>query len=82
MPLQKYQCTACKHEFEKLIRTNNIKIECPECSAKKVQKLMPSNYSPFSETEKRSALKRIGQAQGIDRKVEKTWNPKKHQEHY
>jgi hypothetical protein len=49
---------------------------------KKIQKLMPSNYSPFSETEKRSALKRIAQAQGRDREVEKTWDPKKHQEHY
>ena len=43
---------------------------------------MPSSYSPFSEMEKRSALNKIAKTQGVGREVEKTWDPKKHQEHY
>jgi|TARA_B110000438_G_scaffold294975_1_gene337212 putative FmdB family regulatory protein len=82
MPLQKYQCVTCKYKFEKLVRANNVKIECPECSAKQVKQLMPSSYSPFSEMEKRSALNKIAKTQGVGREVEKTWDPKKHQEHY
>ena len=81
MPLQKYQCAVCKKVFEKLIRMNTVKIECPKCSGIQVKKLMPSNSSPFSEMEKMSALNKIAKTKGIGRDVERTWDPKKHQDH-
>jgi putative FmdB family regulatory protein len=82
MPLQKFECLSCKSVFEKLIREKKQAIACPACEKSKLRQLPPATYIPLNEDEKRSYLKKTGEAQGIGRKVDKTWDPKKHQEHY
>jgi len=82
MPLQKFECTSCKNIFEKLIRENKQKIVCPDCNKSNLKQLLPDTYIPLDEKQRRSYLKKAGEAQGIGRKVDKTWDPKKYQEHY
>ena len=41
MPIYEYKCQKCKHEFEKLVLTNNDQhIECPECKSNRADKLL------------------------------------------
>tara|TARA_Y100001970_G_scaffold140787_1_gene173425 strand:- start:22297 stop:22551 length:255 start_codon:yes stop_codon:yes gene_type:complete len=82
MPLQKFECLSCKNVFEKLIRENKQVITCPDCEKSKLRQLLPETYIPLNENEKRSHLKKTGEAQGIGRKVDKPWDPKKYQDHY
>ncbi len=37
MPLYEYQCTACDHQFELLVR-ESTKFECPKCAATELSK--------------------------------------------
>ena len=42
MPIYEYQCLECGEKFEKLVRSTNspVKIECPKCGGRKVEKLL------------------------------------------
>jgi len=41
MPIYEYQCKKCEHCFERLrFAGDKEQIECPECGAKQVKKLM------------------------------------------
>lgn len=35
MPIFEYECSVCEHEFEKLVKLNEIKkrVRCPECKS-------------------------------------------------
>jgi putative FmdB family regulatory protein len=37
MPLYEYQCRACDHQFELLVR-ESTKLECPKCAATELSK--------------------------------------------
>ena len=82
MPLQKFECKLCNTIFEKLIRDSKQKIVCPDCNKSKLKKLLPDTYIPLDENQRRTYLKKAGEAQGIGREVDKTWDPKKYQDHY
>jgi putative FmdB family regulatory protein len=41
MPIYEYQCSTCKHEFEKLVFAGDTPdITCPECNSRDVTKKM------------------------------------------
>ena len=42
MPIYEYRCSACGERFEKLVRGSSGKqeIQCPSCSADKVERLV------------------------------------------
>jgi putative FmdB family regulatory protein len=40
MPLYEYQCRACKHEFEALVRTQDPAPACPSCKSGDLEKLL------------------------------------------
>ena len=82
MPLQKFECLSCKNVFEKLIREQKKDVTCPDCEKSNLRQLLPTTYIPLNENEKRAYLKKAGQAQGIGREVDKSWDPKKYQDHY
>jgi len=51
MPLYRYQCKACNHEFEKH-RTieERYNVLCPECGGKEVEIIIKApSYHPFPE---------------------------------
>ena len=39
MPLYSYQCKACDHAFEKLVRSSDVPT-CPSCGAEDLEKLV------------------------------------------
>jgi len=68
MPIYEYLCTACAHEFEKLVRRDATP-SCPACGAAGVERRFPlPNVS--SETTKGKAMraaKQRDQKQATDR---------------
>ena len=46
MPLYEYECQKCEHSFEKLVASSDTVVECPECHAKKVQRLLSVPAKP------------------------------------
>lgn len=40
MPIYEYLCKKCKKEFECLVLGNSSDVRCPECNAKRVERLM------------------------------------------
>lgn len=65
MPLFDYSCTACKHQFEALIRGSTV-VACPECKSANVERQLslPSvKAGAVSERALKAAKKRdAGQA--------------------
>lgn len=50
MPLYEYQCTKCKHRFEKIQQFSDREIrKCPECGGK-VEKLLSTSAVQFKGT--------------------------------
>lgn len=43
MPIYEYECPACGHRFEKLVRINAEPPPCPECSGSEVRKLVSAS---------------------------------------
>lgn len=39
MPIYEYECADCGHEFELLVNSSQVKLECPRCGGKRVDKL-------------------------------------------
>ena len=48
MPLYEYSCRQCEHTFEALVFDGD-EVECPECSGKRVQRLLSVPAKPPSE---------------------------------
>ena len=40
MPIYEYRCTACRHEFEELIRSAEAsqRVRCPACGASEIER--------------------------------------------
>ena len=52
MPIYEYQCEKCGSCFEKLIFSSNDKsVDCPDCGAKKVKRLLSSTCSIGGSTD-------------------------------
>lgn len=50
MPIYEYHCSDCGHDFEKLVRFSDLKIdtpECPDCQSENTNKRM-STFAAFS----------------------------------
>ncbi|MGH7498409.1 MAG: FmdB family zinc ribbon protein [Gemmatimonadales bacterium] len=47
MPIYAYRCAACDTEFERLVR-GNATVACPECSGRKLERLMTLPARPAS----------------------------------
>lgn len=45
MPLYKYQCKKCDHQFEKLILEKE-KVKCPHCGSGSVKRLLSTFSTP------------------------------------
>ena len=39
MPIYEYECRACKHQFEQLIRTGDVPV-CPNCAGGDLERLL------------------------------------------
>jgi putative FmdB family regulatory protein len=39
MPIYTYRCSACGHEFERLVRSGTS-VACPDCDGRKLERLM------------------------------------------
>lgn len=48
MPLYEYNCKQCEHTFEELVRGDS-KVECPQCHASNVERLLSVPARPQSE---------------------------------
>lgn len=49
MPLYDYSCRQCEHTFEALV-FHDEKVECPQCHAAKVERLLSLPAKPKSES--------------------------------
>jgi putative FmdB family regulatory protein len=64
MPLFDYQCQACGHRFEALVRSGDTPA-CPECASTALDKCL-SSISPAGKIEAiRMAHRRVAASQGL-----------------
>jgi putative FmdB family regulatory protein len=56
MPIYKFRCDKCGHEFEDLVPNRGDKSPCPECGSKKVSRMvsMPAKRAPGSSSDSSS----------------------------
>ena len=54
MPLYEYECRACHHRFEALVR-GSIPPSCPACHAEDLERIL-SMFAVSSETTRKAAL--------------------------
>jgi putative FmdB family regulatory protein len=52
MPIFEYECRACGHEFEQLVRTGDVPA-CPSCTSRELEKLL--SLSSISSADIRQA---------------------------
>lgn len=57
MPLFEYQCLACDHVFEVLVRADTASPACPQCAATTLARL-PSLFGVSSEALRQQTLAR------------------------
>jgi putative FmdB family regulatory protein len=62
MPIYTYRCNACHIEFDQLVRSDT-KVACPECSGRKLERLMSLTARPPSGG-KPADLSRLGPPPG------------------
>jgi putative FmdB family regulatory protein len=69
MPIYTYRCNACHAEFDQLVRSET-KVACPECSGRKLERLMSLTARPASggkqadQGKLRAGLSRLGAPPG------------------
>lgn len=68
MPIYEYVCTACSHEFEKLVR-RNVTPPCPSCGDAGVERRfsLPNVSSETTKGKAMRAAKQRDQKQATDR---------------
>lgn len=62
MPIFEYKCRQCSHEFEKLVRHNEVPA-CPECNAPDAEKQLTLG-AVVSTTKSRARTTAIARAKG------------------
>lgn len=69
MPIFEYSCTACGHQFEKLVRRDITPPPCPACGDAQVERLLslPGVSSETTRGKAMRAAKKRDQAQATDR---------------
>ena len=81
MPLYEYQCRACGHQFERLVRKGD-EPACPRCQARDLERLLShvsvssEHTRQFSFNKARQAAKKVQR----DKDVAKAEYEKKHRE--
>ncbi|MEM7785399.1 MAG: zinc ribbon domain-containing protein [Planctomycetota bacterium] len=50
MPLYEFTCKSCLAEFELLVRSENDKLECPECNSDGLERKLSIFSSPNQST--------------------------------
>ena len=81
MPLYEYECKACGHQFEQLIRTGDVP-SCPSCKAQDLTRLL-SLASVSSENTRQLNFNRARQRAKLvqrDKDVAQAEYEKKHRE--
>ena len=66
MPLFDFECRACGHEFETLVRTGDVP-SCPSCGATDLEKLL-SAFAVDTADKRQAAAKQSRQRQIAKRK--------------
>jgi putative FmdB family regulatory protein len=74
MPIYEYQCRACRHQFERLVRQTSAgpeaAIDCPSCRSQEVERLL-SLFAVSSDGTSQQHLKqarKLGEKDRRDRK--------------
>lgn len=57
MPLFDFDCQACGHRFERLVRSQDGPPACPACGSERLRKL-PASFAPGSDGLRRAAAAR------------------------
>ena len=47
MPLYAYRCSTCEHQFETLVRSNDV-VECPACGGRELEQQLSLVAKPAS----------------------------------
>lgn len=68
MPIFEYRCQSCKHEFEALVRSNDVP-KCEKCGAEKLEKLfsLPAIKSESTHALAMRAAGKRDKKQGAER---------------
>jgi putative FmdB family regulatory protein len=82
MPIYEYNCKACGHTFDALVR-GNTRVRCKECGSEKLEKLfsLPTVHSETTHGLAMKAAKRRDAAQGKDRMHEQLKYEESHDRH-
>ena len=69
MPIFEYSCTACGHQFEKLVRRDITPPQCPACGDARVERQLslPSVSSETTKGKAMRAAKKRDKSQATDR---------------
>jgi putative FmdB family regulatory protein len=67
MPIYEYRCTACSHEFERLIRPGDDAPACPQCNAAKLERLLSLAAVSSEHTRQLSIKKARAKAKLVQR---------------
>lgn len=72
MPIYDYRCTACRHEFEVLVRRDETPTTCAACGASGIERLLslPAVKSESTRALAMRAAQKRDKAQGTERTQE------------
>ncbi len=80
MPIYEYKCRKCSHEFERLIRKDEVP-PCPECQAADVEKKLTLGAG-VSTTKSRNRVLAIARAKGKAIKKEQDHAQREYERNY
>ena len=66
MPIFEYECRACGHEFEQLVRTGDVPA-CPQCHSAELEKLLSLPTVNTADIRKANVAKARQAAKGVQR---------------
>ena len=68
MPIYEYQCTACTHEFEALVRSGSV-VKCEKCGSDRLEKRfsLPAIQSETTHAMAMRAARTRDRKQGAER---------------
>ena len=54
MPIFDYTCCECGYAFERLVRSNTVQVNCPECSSPEIEKMISAPAVSSDATKERA----------------------------